>query len=140
MDTEELRRNLANIPPFDLLSLEIVALGEGHASVRLPARDHQNATLLFGAGEAASTAAFYVTFGDHFEGVMTGLRGAEVAYRRPAAGEVTATARIAEDPSVALGQLAARDRARVTVDVSLTDEAGTEVATLTAVWGMRRVS
>ncbi len=85
MDTGELRRNLANIPPFDLLSLEIVALGEGHASVQLPAR-------------------------------------------------------IAEDPSVALDQLAGQDRPRVSIDVSLTDETGTEVATLIAVSGMRRVS
>jgi hypothetical protein len=139
MDVEELRRSLANIPPFDLLSLEVLSVAERHARVRLPGRAHQNATILFGVGEAASTAAFFATYGDHFEGVMTGLRSAEVDYRRPGSGAIVATAQIDEEPSTALEQLASNNRARVRVDVSLTDEADTEVATLIAVWAMRRL-
>ena len=46
---------------------------------------------------------------------------------------------MAEDPSIALDQLAGENRARINLDVSLTDKGGTEVGTLTAVWGMRRV-
>jgi hypothetical protein len=107
--------------------------------VRLPARPHQNATILFGVGEAASTAAFYATYGDHFEGVMTGLRKAEVDYRRRASGAIVATANIDEEPSTALDQLASDTRARVRVAVTLTDERDTEVATLIAVWAMRRL-
>jgi Domain of unknown function (DUF4442) len=70
---------------------------------------------------------------------MTGLRSAEVDYRRPGSGAIVATARIDEEPSTALEQLASNNRARVRVDVSLTDEADTEVATLIAVWAMRRL-
>ena len=39
-----------------------------------------------------------------------------------------------------LEQLAPENRARVRVDVSLTAEADTEVATLIAVWAMRRLT
>jgi hypothetical protein len=111
MNVEELRRNLTNIPPFDPLSLQVLSLAKRHARVRLTAGAHQNATILSGAGEAASTAAFYATYSDHFEGVMTGLRKAEIDYRRPASGAIVATARIDEEASTALQQLASDNRA-----------------------------
>lgn len=76
------------------------------------------------AATLASAAALVATP----ESVRSGLRTAEVDYRRPASGAIVATARIDEEPSTALDQLAFDNRARVGVDVSLTDEADTQVA------------
>jgi uncharacterized protein (TIGR00369 family) len=135
-----LRLALANAVPFNqALGIEIVDIGDRHASVRLPEDDRllnhvgtQHAGALFTAGEWATGIAMSALLGDRVTSSVLLAERAEIAYRAPASGPIVATAR--PRSTDVLERLDADGRVRVTVDAGLVDRHGTVVAEMSVDW------
>jgi acyl-coenzyme A thioesterase PaaI-like protein len=146
MDFEAVRAGLEQAIPFNgHLGLEVVAVGEGSGSVRLPdderLRNHvgtQHAGGLFSAAEAASGAAFVGAFLERMGEITPLAKSARIDYRKLAKGPIMATATLSEDKAALLERLDADGRVEFPVSVSLTDGEGTEVATVTVDWHVRK--
>jgi acyl-coenzyme A thioesterase PaaI-like protein len=146
MDYEAVRAGLEQAIPFNgHLGLEVVDVGEGSGSVRLPdderLRNHvgsQHAGGLFSAAEAASGAAFVGAFMEGMGEITPLAKSAQIDYLKLAKGPVLATATLGEDKASLLQRLDADGRVEFPVSVSLTDADGTEVATVTVDWHVRR--
>ena len=63
---------------------------------------------------------------------------AEIAYRKLARGEITATGRFTEDRTALIERLNAEGRVRFPIAVELSDADGTVVAEMTVQWYVRR--
>lgn len=148
MDYEAVRAGLEQAIPFNgHLGLEVVAVAEGSGSVLLPdderLRNHvgsQHAGGLFSAAEAASGAAFVGAFLERMGEITPLAKSAQIDYLKLAKGPITATATLGEDKASLLERLDADGRVEFPVAVSLTDAEGTEVATVTVDWHVRRNS
>lgn len=94
-----------------------------------------HAGALFTLGEAASgiPIAEFVTK----LGAMPIAKSASIAYRRPASGAIRAKGSIAEELDAIAARLRSDGKTVVEVNVSLTDAAGTEVATMAVTWHLR---
>lgn len=146
MDYEAVRAGLEQAIPFNgHLGLEVVDVGEGSGSVRLPdderLRNHvgsQHAGGLFSAAEAASGAAFVGAFMERMGEITPLAKSAQISYLKLAKGPILATATLGEDKASLLERLDADGRVEFPVSVSLTDPDGTEVATVTVDWHVRR--
>ena len=146
MDYEAVRAGLEQAIPFNgHLGLEVVDVGEGSGSVRLPdderLRNHvgsQHAGGLFSAAEAASGAAFVGAFMERMGEITPLAKSAQISYLKLAKGPILATATLGEDKASLLVRLDADGRVEFPVSVSLTDPDGTEVATVTVDWHVRR--
>jgi acyl-coenzyme A thioesterase PaaI-like protein len=132
--------------PFNaFIGLETVTVAPDHGVVKLPdletGRNHvgsQHAGALFSAGEAASGAAFVGAFVE-IMGELTPLaESAEIAYRKLAKGEITATARFTEDRDALIARLNDEGRIRFPIKVELTNTEATLVAEMTVNWYVRR--
>ena len=66
------------------------------------------------------------------------LAPAEIAYTKVAEGTITAEAHTSEAGEALLARLEAEGRVQFGVDVTLRDEAGQQVATLTVAWHVSR--
>jgi acyl-coenzyme A thioesterase PaaI-like protein len=113
--------------------------------VRLPdderLRNHvgsQHAGGLFSAAEAASGAAFVGAFMERMGEITPLAKSAQISYLKLAKGPILATATLGEDKASLLERLDADGRVEFPVSVSLTDPDGTEVATVTVDWHVRR--
>jgi acyl-coenzyme A thioesterase PaaI-like protein len=145
MDYEAVRTGLEGAIPFNKhLGLEVVEVGPGKGVVRLPAGDHlhnhvgsQHAGGLFSAGEAASGGAFIGAFAAHLANVTPLAKSARIDYLKLAKGPITATGALQRDPAELLAELESAGRTEFPIDVSLTDESGTEVARMTVDWHVR---
>jgi acyl-coenzyme A thioesterase PaaI-like protein len=132
--------------PFNLyLGLQTVEVGPDTGVVRLPDAEHlhnhvgsQHAGALFSAGEAASGGAFVGAFMAIMGEVTPLAESAEISYRALARGEITATARFAEDRDALLAQLDENGRVRFPIGVQMTDASGKLVAEMTVRWYVRR--
>lgn len=132
--------------PFNVhLGLETIAVADDHGVVRLPdderLRNHvgsQHAGGLFSAGEAASGAAFVGSFLDIMGEITPLAESAEIAYKKLAKGEITATARFEEDADALKTKLKEDGRVRFPVEVEMTNPEGTIVAEMTVNWYVRR--
>jgi acyl-coenzyme A thioesterase PaaI-like protein len=132
--------------PFNVhLGLETITVAEDHGVVRLPdderLRNHvgsQHAGGLFSAGEAASGAAFVGSFLDIMGEITPLAESAEIAYRKLAKGQITATARFTEDREALKAKLNEDGRVRFPVEVEMTSADGTVVAEMTVNWYVRR--
>ena len=146
MDYEAIRGGLEQAIPFNRhIGLEVAEVAPGRGVVRLPDRDElrnhvgsQHAGALFGAGEAASGAAFVGAFAERLGDLTPLAQGAEIAYRKIAKGAITATGTLGGDRDELLGRLDADGKIEFPVDVELTDQAGDVVATMTVRWHVRR--
>lgn len=146
MDFEAVRAGLEQAIPFNgHLGLEVVDVAEGSGSVRLPdderLRNHvgsQHAGGLFSAAEAASGAAFVGAFMERMGEITPLAKSAQINYLKLAKGPILATATLGEDKAALLERLDADGRVEFPVSVSLTDTDGTEVATVTVDWHVRR--
>jgi len=146
MDYEAVRAGLEQAIPFNgHLGLEVVDVAEGSGSVRLPdderLRNHvgsQHAGGLFSAAEAASGAAFVGAFMERMGEITPLAKSAQISYLKLAKGPILATATLGEDKASLLERLDADGRVEFPVSVSLTDPDGTEVATVTVDWHVRR--
>ena len=132
--------------PFNgYVGLETVTVAPDHGVVKLPdaanLHNHvgsQHAGALFTAGEAASGAAFVGAFAELMGEITPLAESAEIAYRKIARGEITATARFSGDRDALIEQLNAEGRVRFPIAVELTNPAGELVAEMTVSWYVRR--
>jgi acyl-coenzyme A thioesterase PaaI-like protein len=146
MDYEPLKQMLMSIVPFNRhMGLEIIDIGPGTASVRLPEVPHllnhvgtQHAAALFAAAEAASGGAMAGAFADLMMSVTPLARDASIRYLKPARGPITAGARVAEDHDAVRARLDADGKADFAVDVQLTDANDVTVAEVTVSWHVRK--
>jgi acyl-coenzyme A thioesterase PaaI-like protein len=146
VDYEAVAAGLGQAIPFNVyIGLKDTTIGQGGGSVKLPDDEHlrnhvgsQHAGALFSAGEAASGAAFVGAFLDIMGEITPLAEGAEIAYRKIARGEITATATFSEDREELKAKLNAEGRIRFPVAVEMTDADGTVVAEMTVKWYVRR--
>jgi acyl-coenzyme A thioesterase PaaI-like protein len=146
VDYTAVAAGLSQAIPFNIhLGLQTTTLGEDHGVVMLPdderLRNHvgsQHAGALFGAGEAASGAAFVGAFLDIMGDITPLAESAEIAYKKLAKGEITATARFGEDAAALKQKLSEEGRIRFPVEVEMTDAEGNLVAEMTVRWYVRR--
>jgi uncharacterized protein (TIGR00369 family) len=140
---EQIRVLLGTAVPFaTLVGVEIIDLGDGHASARLePHPDNLNhiATLHAGAvftlAEAASGAALAGVFADRILEITAVVRTATVSYRRPALRTVVATADVDREPIALRSQLGDDGRVELTVEVTVRhDDHDDAVATMQFDW------
>jgi acyl-coenzyme A thioesterase PaaI-like protein len=146
VDYAAVAAGLSQAIPFNVhLGVETITVAEDHGVVRLPdderLRNHvgsQHAGALFAAGEAASGAAFVGAFLSIMGEITPLAESAEIAYRKLAKGEITATGRFTEDSDELKAKLNADGRIRFPVEVEMTSEDGTVVAEMTVKWYVRR--
>jgi acyl-coenzyme A thioesterase PaaI-like protein len=146
IDFEAVRAGLEQAIPFNQhLGLEVVAVADGSGSVRLPddpkLLNHvgsQHAGGLFSAAEAASGAAFVGAFAERMGEITPLAKSASIDYRKLAKGPIVATGTLSEEKSTLLDRLDADGRVEFTIDVSLTDAADVQVATMTVAWHVRK--
>lgn len=146
VDYSAIAAGLSQAIPFNVhLGLQTVEVAEDRGVVRLPdseqLRNHvgsQHAGALFAAGEAASGAAFVGAFLDIMGEIMPLAESAEIAYRKLAKGEITATARFSADREALRAELDVEGRIRFPVTVEMTDADGVVVADMTVHWYVRR--
>ena len=145
MDYDAIRAGLQGAIPFNVhLGLEVAEVGPGRGVVRLPdrpeIRNHvgsQHAGALFGAGEAASGAAFVGGFAERLGDVTPLAESAEIAYRKLAQGVITATGRLDTPADQLLAALEDEGVVRFAVGVELTNATGDLVAEMTVRWHVR---
>jgi acyl-coenzyme A thioesterase PaaI-like protein len=133
------------VPFADYLGLETRESSLERGVVLLPARaelsNHigsQHAGALFTAAEAASGAALIGRFGTELAaGAVPLVSRADIEYQRVARGPIVATAIVEQAREAVLEQLRSGGKASFKVTVTLTDEAGTTVATTVVQWHLR---
>ena len=148
MDYEALKAGLSQAIPFNgHVGLEVTEVADGRGVVRLPDEDFtknhvgsQHAGALFSAGEAASGGAFIGAFAEQMGGITPLAKSADIDYLKLAKGPITATGTLGEDKSGLIDRLEADGRVEFPIEVSLTDEGGTEVARMTVHWHVRKNS
>lgn len=146
MDFEAVRAGLEQAIPFNrYLGLEVVEVTETSGSVRLPDDERllnhvgsQHAGGLFSAAEAASGAAFVGAFVERMGEITPLAKAAKIDYLKLAKGPIVATGKLGEDKATLLERLDADGRVVFTIDVSLEDEQGVEVATVAVDWHVRK--
>jgi len=145
VDYEVVRAGLEGAIPFNQhVGLEVLAVGPGTGSVRLPEGEHlnnhvgsQHAGGLFTAGEAASGAAFVGAFAEHLGRITPLAKSASIEYLKLAKGPITATGTLERDPDELMSEVDDAGRSEFPIGVSLTDADGTEVARMTVGWHIR---
>ena len=108
MDYAVIRASLQQAVPFSVhLGLEILEVGDGSGTVRLPEADHlrnhvgsQHAGALFTTGESASGAAVVGAFFAEMGSVTPLVRTATIRFSKIALGPITAVARIPDAKAV----------------------------------------
>jgi acyl-coenzyme A thioesterase PaaI-like protein len=146
VDYAAVAAGLTQAIPYNVhLGLQTIAVAEDSGAVSLPdderLRNHvgsQHAGALFAAGEAASGAAFVGAFLDIMGEITPLAESAQIAYKKLAKGEITATARFGEDRDALKAKLNEDGRIRFPVEVEMTDADGTVVAEMTVNWYVRR--
>ena len=145
MDYEAVRAGLEQAIPFNQhVGLEVLEVGAGTGSVRLPDQPHltnhvgsQHAGALFSAGEAASGAAFVGAFAEHLGGLTPLAKSASIEYLKLAEGPITATGTLERDVAGRMSEVGDTGRAEFPISVTLADADGTEVARMTVDWHIR---
>jgi len=128
--------------PFNaMIGLELAGLEGGRCTVRLPdaekLKNHlgtQHAAALFAAGGAASGGALVGALGQRLAFLRPVVTEASIRYRRPARGPIAATGAVACPVAQIRQELQATGKSAFTIDVELTDDAGTIVAELSVRW------
>ncbi len=146
VDYDAIAAGLSQAIPYNVhLGLKTVTVAPDHGVVTLPdvetGHNHVgslHAGALFSAGEAASGAAFVGSFLELMGEITPLAESAEIAYRKLAKGEITATGRFAEDRDALIARLNEEGRVRFPIAVELTDSEGTVVAEMTVNWYVRR--
>jgi acyl-coenzyme A thioesterase PaaI-like protein len=141
-----IRAQLASTIPFARhVGVELVEIADGLAEAQLAQSptsvNHigsQHAGALFTLGEAASGAAMAGAFASQILAIRPVAGLAEIQYTRIAKGVVTATARLAEAADNVRSRLEADGKAAFDVNVSLSDEAGEEVAKMKVTWHVKK--
>ena len=145
VDFDAIAKGMSMAVPFvGHLGIEIVEVGPGEATVRLPRRTEltnhvgsQHAGALFTAAETASGAAFVGAFAVRMGDVTPLARAAEITYERIATGPIIARGKLGIDAAEALETLDAEGKVEFPCTVELTDSSDHRVATATVSWHVR---
>jgi hypothetical protein len=100
----------------------------------------QHAGALFTLGEAASGAAMAGAFATRLAATRPVAGSAEIRYTRVAKGTITATATIGQDADGLTAKLDAEGKIAFDVNVTMTDEAGEEVAIMKVAWHLKKLA
>ncbi len=135
---------LAALPLNRHLGVEVLEVAAERGVCQLPEREElknhvgtQHAGALFTVGEAASGACVLGALGERLATVTPLAKSATIAYKKPARGPITATARVTEPVEAVLERLGREGKALLDVAVSLEDGAGLLVAEMTVAWHLR---
>lgn len=135
----------AAVPFASFLGIEYDAVGPDRVVLRLaddPAKHNHVGTLhagaLFSLAESASGLVMTAAFADVLADVTPLAARAEIAYRKIARGDVTATARIDADVAAVRAALDADGKVRFPVAVDVADESGDVCADVTVDWHLRK--
>lgn len=134
----------AAVPFAQHAGVVLTEVGDGTATARLEQTadtiNHigsQHAGALFTLGETVSGAAMAGAIAPVLMQARPLVPSATIAYSKVAKGTITATARTSEPGADLLERLRAEGRAAFEVTVSLANEEGAEVATMTVTWHVR---
>jgi acyl-coenzyme A thioesterase PaaI-like protein len=142
-----IKAQLGRTVPFATLTgVELLSIAPAGATARLvqrPEVSNHVATIhagaLFTLAEAASGAAMAGTFADQLQSIRPVVSDARIAYARPARGAIIAAATVAEPADHLFARFAKEGRVVFDIQVALTDEAGSEVATFSATWHLKKL-
>lgn len=145
---EMIRAQLAKTVPFaSHVGVEIVEVANGEAMARLPQTptsvNHiasQHAGALFTLGEAASGAAMAGAFASRLATIRPVAGSAQIKYTRVARGTVTAKSAIGQDVDSLTAKLDGDGKIAFDIRVTMTDEAGKEVANMTVAWHLKKLA
>ncbi|MGX2998469.1 DUF4442 domain-containing protein [Streptomyces sp. JNUCC 64] len=134
----------ATVPMARTLNLEFPETGPERAVVVLPDQDEYHnhlggphAGAMFTLGESASGAIVLAAFGDQLSRAVPLAVRAEIAYRKLAMGEVTATATLGRPAAEVIAELDAGGRPEFPVRVALRRADGDVTGEMTVVWTLR---
>ncbi|MEL6325216.1 MAG: DUF4442 domain-containing protein, partial [Pseudomonadota bacterium] len=85
-------------------------------------------------------AAYAGAFVDRMMSVRPVAASAEISYLKIAKGKLTATGKLRGDAEALKATLDAEEKVRFPVDVSIKDEGGSEVATMSVEWHVKNLS
>jgi len=129
------------VPFAGHVGVELLSLGDGEGVAQLAEAPHRfnhvgthHAGALFTLAEAASGAAMAGAFASVLMSVRPLAASAQIDYRKPARGLITATAKSDTAPAELLAALDDAGKVRFKVDVSLTNEHGEQVARMKVDW------
>jgi acyl-coenzyme A thioesterase PaaI-like protein len=129
------------IPFAVFIGLKVTGMGPGWGTVVLPEGEDtmnhvrsQHAGALFTAGEAASGAAFISLFAERMGEVVPLAETAEIAYKKIARGDITATGRCDRDAGELFAELEREGRVRFPIAVELTDADENVVCEMSVQW------
>jgi uncharacterized protein (TIGR00369 family) len=94
----------------------------------------QHAGALFTLAEAASGAALAGVMANVLTEMRPLVKSSTISYRKPAEGVITATASTSKPGSKARAEYATDGRTAFTIEVSMTNPAGDEVASMSVEW------
>lgn len=145
---EMIRTQLAKTVPFaNHVGVEIMEVGNGQATTRLaqtPTTENhiasQHAGALFTLGEAASGAAMAGAFATRLAAIRPVAGSAAIRYTRVAKGAITATGTIDQDVDGLTAKLDAEGKIAFDVNVTMTDEAGEDVASMKVDWHLKKLA
>ena len=145
MDYDAIRGGLEQAIPFNRhIGLQVGEVAPNRGVITLPDRDElrnhvgsQHAAALFGAGEAASGAAFVGAFAERLGDLTPLAQGAQISYRKIAKGEITARGTLGTDRDELLSRLDQDGKVQFTVEVELQDAGGDVVATMSVDWHVK---
>ncbi|MGC4950803.1 DUF4442 domain-containing protein [Streptomyces sp. DT224] len=134
----------ATVPMVRTLNLEFLESTADRAVVRMPDQaDYHNhlggphAGAMFTLAESASGAIVIAAFGDQLSRAVPLAVGAEIAYRKLARGEVTATAVLGRPAAEVVAELDAGERPEFPVTVEIRRGDGAVTGEMTVVWTLR---
>lgn len=139
---EMIRSHLQTAVPFaNHTGVEIVEVGAGVATTRLEQRSEtenhiasQHAGAMFTLGEAASGAAVAGAFAEQILALRPVAANAQISYVKVAKGTLTAEGKVAGDVAAVKASLKADGKVQFAVDVTVKDENGDTVATMSVDW------
>jgi hypothetical protein len=92
---------------------------------------------MFTLGESASGAIVLAAFGDQLSRAVPLAVSAEIAYRKLAMGEVTATATLGRPAAEVVAELDAGERPEFPVSVAIRRADGAVTGEMTVIWTLR---
>ena len=145
-DFEAIAAGMSQAVPFaGHLGVTVTEMAEGEATALLPEADElknhvgsQHAGALFTAAENASGAAFVGAFVERMGEITPLARSAEIDYEKIARGPITAQATLGMPKEEALATLDRDGKVEFPCAVVLNDADGTQVASATVAWHVRR--
>ncbi|MFI6897596.1 DUF4442 domain-containing protein [Streptomyces sp. NPDC050256] len=137
----------ASVPMVRTLNLEFLESTAERAVVRMPDQaDFHNhvggphAGAMFTLAESASGAIVMAAFGDQLTRAVPLAVNAEIAYKKLAMGEVTATATLGRPVADVVAELDAGERPEFPVDVRIRRADDAVTGEMTVLWTLRPIA